>query len=74
MKKSIIIIVILAIISTITIYFVTKANYHGKISEIKEDNFLLLPIKIDPEADYDVPKIFFNEETRVVGDEIKLKI
>lgn len=68
MKRTVLIcFVLIALILTVTILFISKSDYHGKISEINKDNFLLAPLKIDPEAQYNLPIIYFDANTKVVG-------
>lgn len=57
-----------AIISALIVFFFNSADYHVKIIELEEDQFLLAPIKIDPEAEYDFPVIHFSNDTKVVGE------
>lgn len=45
-----------------------KSDYSGVITKLKEDNFTLEPINADEEADYNVNKIYFKEETRIIGN------
>lgn len=69
MKKIILIVIsVLAIISVLTVLFFNRADYHGKIIVLEEDQFLLAPIKIDPEAEYDFPVIHFSNDTKAVGE------
>jgi len=58
---------IIALIFIISIFSLTKSDDHGKVSEIEVNKFLLLPLKIDPEVDYNAPEIYFHEDTKVVG-------
>lgn len=44
------------------------ADYHGTISELDEDKFILEPVNVDPEADYIAPQIHFSNETKVEGN------
>jgi len=62
-----IILVMTALLFTITILQQIKSDDHGRIGEIEVNKFLLLPLKIDPEVDYNAPEIYFNEDTKVVG-------
>jgi hypothetical protein len=66
-KIMLIAISIVAIILTLTVLFFNRADYHGKIIELEEDQFLLAPISIDPEAQYDFPVIHFSNDTKVTG-------
>ena len=68
MKRTIIIsLLIITFILTVTILFLNRADYHGKIGEMNEGNFYLAPLKVDPEAEYNSPVIYFNGNTKVVG-------
>jgi len=69
MKRTIIIsLVIIAVFLTVTILFLIKSDYHGKIGDLKEGNFSLNPLRIDPEAEYPAPPIiYFDDNTNVVG-------
>ncbi|WP_186577184.1 hypothetical protein [Aquibacillus kalidii] len=68
MRKIIIFgLVFIALFSIVTTFFLYKADYHGRIGEITENNFSLFPLKINPEAEYVTPKIYFDNNTNVVG-------
>jgi hypothetical protein len=60
-------IVTLVLLSTV-IFLLSyiNADYHGRIGELSKDKFSVFPEKIDPEADYVLPIIYFNDDTKVV--------
>ncbi|WP_075618520.1 hypothetical protein [Paenisporosarcina indica] len=60
--------VIIAIVAFLVFLFINRADEHGKIGELEESNFVLYPIKVDPEADYNLPEIYFSNGTKVVGE------
>jgi len=43
------------------------ADYHGIISELDKGGFILEPVNINPEVDYNAPHINFSSETKVEG-------
>ncbi|SFM26239.1 hypothetical protein SAMN04487943_11130 [Gracilibacillus orientalis] len=68
MRKPLLIgIIIIILLSIITVFFFSLSDYHGIVSELEENKFLLFPLKIDPEADYNTPVIHFDDSTKVVG-------
>ncbi|MDX5474665.1 MAG: hypothetical protein LPK00_03925 [Bacillaceae bacterium] len=76
MKKPLIFFsIIFALLITITIYYINKADYHGKLAELNEteNTFLLYRLKSDPEAEYNVPVIKFDDKTIVDGNVNKIE-
>ncbi|GEN52331.1 hypothetical protein [Halobacillus faecis] len=57
------------IVLILSIFFFTKPDLHGKISGLNIDKnfFTLFPLRIDPEAEYDLPEIRFDNDTMIVG-------
>jgi hypothetical protein len=61
-------IVTIFLLSTVIILFCfINADYYGRIGELSKDKFSVFPEKIDPEVDYLLPIIYFNDDTKVVG-------
>lgn len=68
MKRTIIIwIVLIGLVLIATNLLLDKSDYHGKISEMNKGNFSLTPLKIDPEAQYNLQTIYYEKNTKVVG-------
>ncbi|MBA2174893.1 hypothetical protein H0266_08310 [Halobacillus locisalis] len=69
MKRLFVIALLLITFSmALTNFFLNKADHHGQISKLGKDNFSLLPLYIDPEAEYNPPQIHFDDETNVSGE------
>ncbi|SHN06945.1 hypothetical protein [Gracilibacillus kekensis] len=60
------IIFVLFVVVVIYWYFV-NSDYNGVITKIQEDTFTLEPINAAEEADYNVYKIYFSEDTKIRG-------
>lgn len=76
MKRSFIyILIIIVLLISVTIFYINKADYHGKLAELNEteNTFLLYRLKSDPEAEYSVPVIKFDDQTIVEGKVDKIE-
>jgi hypothetical protein len=67
-------VMLVVIISISLIGCNSKATYHGKIEELKKDSFFLGPLEYDPEVDYVLTNIYFNDSTVILGEDTQLKV
>ncbi|WP_058307175.1 hypothetical protein [Gracilibacillus massiliensis] len=68
LKALIIILSIILVLFVVVFYWnFIKSDYRGVITKLQEDTFALEPINADEEADYNVYKIYFSEDTKISG-------
>ncbi|MEK4715863.1 hypothetical protein [Sporosarcina sp. FSL K6-5500] len=67
-RMMLMVLILIAIITAVTIPFLNRADFHGKIKFLEESKFVLYPIKLDPTEQYDVPEIHFSKDTEVTGE------
>ncbi len=54
-------------------WFSLKADYHGKITDLDGEKFVLVPLEIDPEAEYSFPAIRYGKRTEITGNGSRLQ-
>ncbi len=66
-RMMLMVLILIAIITALTIPYLNRADFHGEIKFLEESKFVLYPIKLDPSKQYDVPEIHFSKDTEVTG-------
>ncbi|MCM3356391.1 MAG: cold shock domain-containing protein [Psychrobacillus sp.] len=54
-------------IAVLTFFLLNRADYHGKVGDITDNNFTLYPLEVNPEYEHFTPKVHISNFTKITG-------